>query len=324
MCRRLLPNSELLIYSSLQKEALASSTIEGTVATADELVRFQASRHTDREPVREVANYSAALGLGREYLRSKPLTLNLILKLHETLMSGVRGNNLAGKFKTSQNFIGGIGKDATFTPAAPEDLPGLLGNLERYINEPQDMPRVIQTAVAHYQFETIHPFGDGNGRVGRLVILLHLIQLGLLSDPLIYPSVYFERNRIQYYEALQGVRDKGSWNAFLTYFLTGLIVQSKETIHFTQTCLSLQDSMKALIKGVSRQASVSRVLEQFFKSPALSIAEIVAESGMSHNTAQSAIDVLRKAGLVIEISGQRKRRIYLCQPIHALIFKSPE
>jgi Fic family protein len=321
MCRTLLPNAELLVYSSLQKEALASSTIEGTIATPDELVRFQASQRTDREPVREVANYSTALGLGRDFIRNRPITLNLILDLHATLLDGVRGQGAVGRFKSGQNFIGGIGADAAFTPPPPEDTPALMDNLERYFNEFQAEPRVVQVAIAHYQFETIHPFGDGNGRVGRLLIVLHLIALGLLSDPLIYPSVYFERSRRQYYEALQGVRDQGRWNEYLSYFVDGISTQCRETIAFTQTCLALQGQMRQEVRGVRRQASVDRVLEEFFKMPVLDVARIVRATGMSHNTVQGAMDSLIELGKVEEISGQRKGRVYLCRPIYDLVFK---
>ncbi|MEZ0325848.1 MAG: Fic family protein [Fimbriimonas sp.] len=320
MCRTLLPNSDLLIYSSLQKEALASSTIEGTIASAEELVRFQASHKTDREPVREVGNYSQALSEGRSFLRNSPLTLKMILNLHDTLMQGVRGDDTAGKFKTSQNFIGGYGDDAAFIPAAPEDVPDLMNNLECYINEPQDHARIIKVALTHYQFETIHPFGDGNGRVGRLLILLQLIHHGLLSDPLIYPSVYFERRRTQYYDALQGVREKGAWNAYLSYFLDGISTQCRETISFTRTCIELESQMREQIKSVTRQASVHRVLEEFFKVPVLKVAQIAVATGMSHNTVQSAVDALIRSGTVVEITGMLKGRIYLCRPIYSLIF----
>jgi Fic family protein len=196
----------------------------------------------------------------------------------------------------------------------------LMDNLERYINEPQEQPKVVQVAVTHYQFETIHPFGDGNGRVGRLIIMLHLIQLGLLSDPLIYPSVYFERGRSQYYDALQGVGEKGAWNQYLGYFVQGIISQCNETIAFTRTCLDLQHEMRSAIKGIQKQASVDRVLQEFFKMPVQSIAQLVRSTGMSHNTAQGAIDALIGRGTVVEISGNKKGRLYLCRPIYHLVF----
>lgn len=320
MCRTLLPNADLLIYSSLQKEALASSTIEGTIATPQELVRYQASHTTEREPVREVANYSLALGFGYGFLQSNPISLYLVRSLHETLLQGVRGEAISGRFKETQNFIGGVGADAAFTPPPPEHTPDLMENLMEYINSPQREPRVVQVAVAHYQFETIHPFGDGNGRVGRLLIVLHLIALGLLSAPLIYPSVYFERRRTQYYDALQGIRDRGAWNEFLSYFLDGIRTQCEETISFTRTFLDLQSQMRAEVKGVRKQASVERVLGEFFKSPVLEVSQIVRETQMSHNTIQSAINDLIERNVVEELTGQKKGRLYACKPIYDLVY----
>ena len=324
MCRTLLPNADLLVYSSLQREALASSTIEGTIATPEELVRYQASRTTEREPVREVANYSEALNFGCDFLQSSPISLYLVRALHETLLRGVRGETLAGRLKENQSFIGGVGEDAAFTPPPPEHTPGLMDDLLAYINASHDQPRVVQVAVAHYQFETIHPFGDGNGRVGRLLIILHLISLGLLSAPLIYPSVYFERRRSQYYDALQGVRDRGAWNEYLSYFLDGVKTQCEETISFTQTFLDLQSKMRVEVRGVRKQASINRVLGEFFKAPVLEVAQITRETGMSHNTAQSAIEELVGMGVVAEITGQRKGRLYVCKPIYDLVFPRPK
>ena len=323
MCRTLLPNADLLVYSSLQKEALASSTIEGTIATPEELVRYQASKTTEREPVREVANYSEALEFGCSFLQNNPISLYLVRSLHETLLQGVRGEVLAGKLKEAQNFIGGVGADAAFTPPPPEHTPGLMDNLLVYINTPHHQPLVVQVAIAHYQFETIHPFGDGNGRVGRLLIILHLIALGLLSAPLIYPSVYFERHRSQYYDALQGVRDRGAWNEYLSYFLDGIRTQCEETISFTRIFLELQSRMRAEVRGVRKQASIDRVLGEFFKAPVLEVGQITRETRMSHNTAQSAIEELITMGVVAEITGQRKGRLYVCKPIYDLVFPRP-
>ena len=323
MCRTLLPNADLLVYSSLQKEALASSTIEGTIATPEELVRFQASHNTEREPVREVANYSRALDYGRGFLHDNPISLYLVRSLHETLLEGVRGDTIAGRLKTTQNFIGGVGGDAAFTPPPPEQTLPLMENLISYFNEVQKEPRVVQVALAHYQFETIHPFGDGNGRVGRLLIILHMISLGLLSEPLIYPSVYFERRRSQYYDALQGIRDRGAWNEYLSYFLDGIVTQCGETIAFTRTFLDLQSRMRGEVRGIRKQASVERVLGEFFKVPVLEVAGIVRATDMSHNTVQGAIDMLIGTGVVEEITGQKKGRLYSCKPVYDLVFKAP-
>ncbi len=273
-----------------------------------------------REPVCEVANYSEALGFGCEFLKDSPISLYLVRSLHETLLRGVRGETLAGRLKETQNFIDRIGEDAAFTPPPPEHTPGLMENLLAYINARHNQPLVVQVAVAHYQFETIHSFGDGNGRVGRLLIILHLIASGLLSAPLIYPSVYFERRRSQYYDALQGVRDRGAWNEYLSYFLDGIKTQCEETIAFTRTFLDLQSRMSAEVRGVRKQASIDRVLGEFFKAPVLEVGQIARGTGMSHNTVQSAIEELIRVDVVEELTGGRKGRLYACKPVYDLVF----
>src|SRR5829696_5615656 len=275
MCRTLLPNADLLTYSSLRREALASSIIEGTVASADELVRFEVSKTSDREAPREVFNYAEALQWGFEQLDTVPIVSRLILGLHERLMWGVRGASNAGRFKEHQNWIGPYPnapiQEARFVPCAPEDTHNLIGMLERYLNLENKEPKLVQCALTHYQFETIHPFGDGNGRVGRLLIVLQLIQLGLLSAPLIYPSVYFERNRDRYYELLQGVRERGEWNLWVEFFVQGIKQQCFETITLTQHVLRLREELQQAIGDVRRRASLLAVLDAFFYDPTLSI-----------------------------------------------------
>jgi Fic family protein len=275
MCRTLLPNAELLIYSSLRREALASSTIEGTIASADELVRYQASQQSEREAVKEVANYGYALEWGVEQLKRRPLGEVLILGLHERLLHGVRGEAQAGRFKARQNYIGSHPdeaiEDAVFVPPPPESTIELIKDLERYINSENHEPRVVQCALAHYQCETIHPFHDGNGRVGRLLIILQMIQLGLLSAPLIYPSVYFERTREEYYRRLQEVRDRSDWNGWVNFFARGIKEQCRETIDFTQVILGLRKQMRDDIVGIARRAAVNEVLDVFFMEPVLTV-----------------------------------------------------
>jgi Fic family protein len=325
MCRTLLPNAELLIYGSLQREALASSTIEGTIASPDELIRFQASQHSDRAAVREVANYASALAWGREQIQKLPITSRLILGLHERLLEGVRGASNAGRFKDDQNRIGSHPsepfEDAIFVPPAPEDTIPLMTALERYINLENQEPRVMQCALAHYQFETIHPFSDGNGRVGRLIIILQMMQVGLLSAPLIYPSVYFERTRTEYYQRLQDVREQGAWNEWIGYFATGIIQQCSETISFTQMILRLRERMQEEI-GVRRRASLSAVLNVFFEHPMLSISQVAHRAHITKNSAQAALDELEARGIVYEVTGRQKGRVYACAPVLSAIFGS--
>lgn len=324
MCRTLLPDADLLTYSSLRREALASSTIEGTIASPDELVRFEVSKSSDREAVREVANYAQALEWGVEQLDRLPIVSRLVLGLHERLMSGVRGALNAGRFKEHQNWIGPYPnapiEEAVFVPCAPEDTLNLMGLLERYLNLESGEPKLVQCALVHYQFETIHPFGDGNGRVGRLLIVLQLIQLGLLSAPLIYPSVYFERNRDQYYRLLQEVREKGAWNEWIEFFVRGVQQQCFETIKFTQSILQLREELHQAIGNVRRRASLLAVLDAFFHDPTLSVQKIEDQANIAYHTARSALDDLEQRGMVREITGKRRGRVYACIPVLEAIF----
>jgi Fic family protein len=324
MCRTLLPNADLLTYSSLRCEALASSTIEGTIASPDELVRFEVSKSSDREAVREVANYAHALEWGVEQLDRLPIVSRLILGLHERLMSGVRGASNAGRFKEHQNWIGSYPnapiEDAVFVPCAPEDTLNLMCLLERYLNLESGEPKLVQCALVHYQFETIHPFGDGNGRVGRLLIVLQLIQLGLLSAPLIYPSVYFERNRDEYYRLLQEVRKQGMWNEWIEFFVRGVQQQCFETIKFMQSILQLREELHQAIGNVRRRASLLAVLDAFFHDPTLSVQKIEDQANIAYHTARSALDDLEQRGMVREITGRKRRRVYACIPVLEAIF----
>lgn len=324
MCRTLLPNANLLIYSSLQREALASSTIEGTIASPDELVLFQVSEHADRAAVREVANYRVALEWGADQIQRMPIVSRLILGLHEILLHDVRGASAVGRFKDRQNYIGRYPSDAIeqaiFVPASPEDTPKLMTGLEKYINLENKEPRVVQCALTHYQFETIHPFNDGNGRVGRLLIILQMMKLGLLSAPLIYPSVYFERNREEYYDRLQGVRMDGAWNEWVEYFATGIIQQCRETIEFTQMILKLRQQMRESITQVQRRASIEAVLDVLFQDPVQSLKQISDKAKIANNTAQASLDYLQQHAIVYEITGKQKGRVYACGPVLDAVF----
>jgi Fic family protein len=325
MCRTLLPNADLLTYSSLRREALASSTIEGTIASVDELVRFEVYKSSEREAPREVFNYAAALQWGVEQLDTLPIVSRLILGLHERLLRGVRGASNAGRFKEQQNWIGPYPnapiEEAIFVPCAPEDTLNLIGMLERYLNLDNREPKLVQCALTHYQFETIHPFGDGNGRVGRLLIVLQLIQSGLLSAPLIYPSVYFERNRDNYYGLLQKVREQGEWNEWVEFFVRGIKEQCSETIKFTQRILRLREELHQAIGDVRRHASLSAVLDAFFYDPTLSIQEIQDRANISsYHTVRSALEDLEAQNMVYEITGRQRGKVYACIPVLDAIF----
>jgi Fic family protein len=322
---RTLLNAELLIYSSLQREALASSTIEGTIASPDELVLFQASRYSEREAVREVANYGHALEWGVQEMQQRPLATGLILGLHERLMANVRGRHSAGRFKEHQNHIGtnssqGI-ENAVFVPPTPQDVSNLITDLERYIHADNLEPKLVQCALVHYQFETIHPFADGNGRVGRLLIILQMIDLELLSAPLIHPSVYFERTRDAYYQRLQEVRTLGAWTQWIEYFVRAIKEQCEETISFTQSLLDLRGRLHREIPNVRRRASIIAVLEAFFEYPVLTPKQISVQAKMSVGAARMALNELEQLEIAREITGKKKGRVYACDPLLDAVFE---
>lgn len=326
-CRSLLPNPDLLQYASLRIEAIASSTIENTVASPEELVLFEATNKAERGQVREVANYGLAHDEGVRLLRERPISVNLLLRIHETLMRGVRGEEYGGRLKTAQNYIAPRKTDpiefATFVPPSPADTLGLMSGLERYINLDPAEPKVVQVALAHYQFETIHPFADGNGRVGRLLIVLHLISLGLLSAPLLYPSVYFERTRDHYYEELQRVREEGSWEDWIRYFVEGLHEQAQRTLDLVASIQEVQQALRAQVAGVRRHASMSRVLDAFMIDPVRTTRSAASFAGLSFATASSAIDGLIDLGVLREVTGKQRGRVYACKPVLDTVFARP-
>lgn len=323
-CRRLLPSVEVLIYGSLRREAIASSTIEGTIASADELVLFELHGKSDRSSVREVSNYAVALQHGQELIKARPISLNLILELHSVLLAGVRGQTMAGRLKVGQNHIGSRPNEpiemASFVPPPPEITRSLMSDLEKYINSDCHEPPLVQIALAHYQFETIHPFGDGNGRVGRLLIILQMMQLGLLDAPLVYPSVYIEKTKSSYIEALQGVRDHGTWDVWIDYFLDVLRNQAKETLEVAEMLLDLREHIRAEPGRGRRAVSTESALDAFFHSPILTTRQLQHRMNVAYNTAKSALDVLIDAGLVERIGDRTRNSAYLCRPLFNLLF----
>ena len=324
MCRNLVPNATLLTYSSLRREAIASSTIEGTIASPDELVLLQVPSYRPSDSTIEVANYISALEWGCEELKHRPIATNFLLRLNGMLLSGARGHGSSGRLKSHQNFLGrgitSLEESELFVPALPGDVPTLLADLERYINLENMEQRLVQCALVHYQFETIHPFADGNGRVGRLLIILHLIQLGLLSAPLIYPSVYFERSRDRYISCLQNIRDNGDWPTWITYFTQGLITQCHETIQFTQGLDRLRRALAARVQDIRKRVSLLAVLDGFFNSPVMTIKQISEQIHVSPKSVNNAVSELMTMNLLREISGHAKGRIFVCPPLMELIY----
>jgi Fic family protein len=316
---RRLPNPQLLIHLFIRREAVLSSRIEGTQATLGELLAAEAGAVVGRSPadLREVGNYVVALEHGVERLRTLPLSLRLAREMHEKLMRGVRGNTATpGEFRRSQNWIGTAGctvNDATFVPPPPDRVIDCLRAWEEFLHD-ETLPPLVQAALAHSQFEAIHPFLDGNGRVGRLFITLLLIARGVLPSPLLYLSAYFEATRDEYYARLLAVTERGEWEEWLGYFLTGTAQQAEDALGRIQRI----DAILARWRGQLADA-LSRIPERaidlFAENPFWTVNKLAARLDVAFTTAQRAIDRLESLGIVAPISEAKRNRVYCAQEI---------
>lgn len=314
----LLPDKELFLYSYVRKEALLSSQIEGTKSTLSDLLLFEIDEApgVPEADVVEVASYVAALqhGLGR--LRGGfPLSLRLVREIHEILLSRGRGSEKQpGEFRTTGVWLGGQrARDASFVPPPPDLLEGALSDLERFLHaEDDDLPPLLRAGIAHVQFETIHPFLDGNGRVGRLLITFLLCRHGTLADPLLYLSLYFKKNRATYYELLSVVRERGDWEAWLAFYLEGVRSVAQEVVDATNRLTQLFADDKAAIASQGRRAgSALRVHEAFSARPLGSIATVAERTELSNPTVGSSVDLLVELGILRELTGRRRNRLYV-------------
>lgn len=328
---RMLPNPYLLINPYLRNEAVLSSKIEGTRSTLTDLFEFELSEDEntggrDDLDVRKVENYVKAMQNGIERLKTLPISLRLIRELHETLMQGVRGQNKTpGEFRQSQNWIGPPGctlTTASFVPPPPEELLEQLGNLENYIHQNPEEPDLIQCAFIHGQFEMIHPFLDGNGRVGRLLITLFLIERNLLSLPLLYLSAYFERNRSEYYERLTHISAKDDWEGWILYFLQGVEEQANRSVKTANQILALKHELEELLKEQASSGSLLKSLDCLFLQPVINSNRLAAKLEVSFQTANTLIAKLEELGIIQEITGQRRNRRYFFPQLVKLIAES--
>jgi Fic family protein len=320
---RHLPNPHILIGSYVKREAVLSSRIEGTRTNMDELLRDEIEgqgRQSDDEDVREVRNYVAALEHGIERLDKLPLSLRLVRELHQHLMRGVRGDTATpGEFRRSQNWIGRAGSTimtATYVPPPPQEMMEALGQWERFLHEREALPDLVQCALMHEQFEAIHPFLDGNGRVGRLLITLFLIERGRLSQPLLYLSEYIERNRQDYYELLQRVRTHGDWHAWLAFFLAGVAETATKAVAQAGRLMDLREESRARLKASPRALEL---LDELFTNPYITVTRAAARLKVSNPTARQAVIALEKAGMLEEVSGRTWGKLYLARPIMQVI-----
>ncbi len=309
----------------VRREAVLSSQIEGTQSSLDDVLSYQLGEPGGLpRDVAEVVNHVAAMDHGLRRLHSLPLSLLLIREIHGVLMAGVRGSEKTpGEFRTSQNWIGFTGaslNDASFVPPPPQELPRLLGNLERFLHEPGALPPLIHAGVAHAQFETIHPFLDGNGRVGRLLITFLLVHGKVLERPLLYLSYFLKRHRSEYYDRLMAVRD-GDWEGWLEFFLRGVAQTSWDATRTAAAILSMREDHRREVGGLGPNAP--RLLDRLFEQPVVNVAWVQKAIGVSWPTANKLINQLVERGLLTEVTGQRRNRVFRYAPYLAL-FGDPE
>jgi Fic family protein len=317
---RRLPNPHLLVAPYLRREAVLSSRIEGTQATmadvyASELGQLELVQAPD---VREVQNYVGAHELALK--GALPLSLRLLRDMHRTLMDGVRGQQRhPGEFRTYQNYIGGSnGHDATYVGPPVPQMRELLDDFERFLQERRLRP-LIQAAVAHYQFEAIHPFGDGNGRVGRLLIPLFLKDRGLLPEPLLYLSAYFERNRTAYYDGLMRVSTHGDWDGWIGFFLAGVREQAQEAADLADALLALQARYRDVLQRARVTANVLALVDALFVNPLIFTSRATSLLGVSAPTARAAIKTLEQHGIVREITDRHWGKIFEADEVYRLL-----
>ena len=320
----LLPDRALFLYLYVRKEAVLSSQIEGTQSSLTDLLRYEdaAAPGVPLDDVREVSNYVAALDHGLARLRGGfPLSLRLIREIHGVLLQEGRGaNKTPGEFRRSPVWIGGARPwTATFVPPPPDELPACLDAFEKYLHRP-GTPVLIKAALAHVQFETIHPLLDGNGRVGRLLITFLLCAEDVLSDPLLYLSLFFKTHRDEYYRRLQRVRTHGEWEEWLRYFLRGVQETSKQAVDSAREILDLFEADRQTIRdGAGRSASsVLQVQEVMQRRPLVTIAEATKRSALTYATVRSALETMERLGLAREVPDRPARTFHYARYLDIL------
>jgi Fic family protein len=317
----MIPSLDWFIYAFVRKEAVVSSQIEGTQATLVDLLEYEAEGD-ERQPVddvREVCNYLDALKHARGQLASPkglPLSLRLLHEAHRRLMRGVRGQHKQpGEIRRSQNWIGGTRPgNAAFVPPPPEEVPALLDNLEKYLHAEDPLPPLVRIGLAHVQFETIHPYLDGNGRIGRLLVTLLLEHWKLLKAPLLYLSLFFKRHRAEYYRRLSDVRRSGDWESWTDFFLEGVATIADEAVATARDVFALVSADRQRVLAASGASVIAvRLLEQLPVHPVMTIPGIVKLLETTKPTAGKAVQLLEHVGVLVETSGKRRDRTFAYQ-----------
>ena len=312
----LLPSHELFLYMYVRKEAVLSSQIEGTQSTLTDLLRFETNAEAGQpiDDVREVSNYVDAMMFGLERMKELPLSLRLVREMHERLLQSGRGAAMnPGEFRRSQNWIGGTRPgNALYVPPPVHELNGALTALEQFLHEETShLPALIKAGLIHVQFETIHPFLDGNGRIGRLLVTLYLCMQGVLHKPLLYLSLYLKTHRAEYYRLLQAVREEGAWEAWLQFFLEGVEQTANQAFDAALRIADLfrQDRERITERG-ERIGSALRLHDFLQRNPLVTANRLGQETGLSAPTVNVALADLEKLGIVAEMTGKKRGRVF--------------
>jgi Fic family protein len=322
----LLRNPYLLIAPYIRREAVASSRIEGTQASLSDLFFFEAAESEEQKvpDVLEVRNYVKAMEYGLKRLKDLPISGRLIREIHGVLMEGVRGDNLTpGEFRRSQNWIGPPGcllNEATYVPPPVEEMHQALSDWEKYLHSNPEEPTLIQCTLMHYQFEAIHPFLDGNGRIGRLLITFFLCERGYLTQPLLYLSAFFERFRDEYYSRLLDVSKKGDWCEWIEFFLRGMVSQSKDALSDAKKILALHaEYQNKLEKTKKIPESAHRLIDEIFLNPVISISELSKKWNLQFNTVKRGVQRLAKIGILQEVDGRKRNKLFIAPELMNLL-----
>ncbi len=326
---RVIPDPDFFVSMYVRREAVLSSQIEGTQSTLEDLLEREigAGAGDDRTDVLDIVNYVQAMNFGLERLQSLPLSLRLIREIHRELLKDGRGSHAApGEFRKTQNWIGPDGatiEQATFVPPPVPEMMKALDQLERFLHEESPYSTLIEVGLAHAQFETIHPFLDGNGRVGRLLNTFLLVQRGVLRKPLLYLSYYFKLHRTEYYDRLMAVRVKGDWEGWLAFFLRGVVQTAREATATAERIFELREGHRAAILERGLGENALRLLSELFRRPLINVNLAAELLGTTYPTASRLVSGFEELGILEEITGQRRSRIYRYEPYVSLFDDAP-
>jgi Fic family protein len=315
----ILPNPELFVFMYVRREAVLSSQIEGTQASLMDILEYEASmRETSRRmDVAEVSNYIGALRYGLERINKLPPSLRLIREIHGRLMKDVRGGKPAktpGEFRRSQNWVGGPSPaSARYVPPPIPEMESALDQFEKALHAGSTYPLLVNIGLAHAQFETIHPFLDGNGRMGRLLITFLLCHHGMLKEPLLYLSIYFKQHRQEYYDRLQAIRDKGDWEGWLAFFLEGVATVATEATRTARQIVDLREEIRKHTGQLMgrRAGRAHQLLDLLFQHPVVNVKDVQRMTGLSQPTANKLVNTLNEMGILVELTGKRRNRLFM-------------